>query len=59
MKLFTNNRTKTAIALSAFILLSSFNIIRSENVQAKENMNLKAHKSYENLLTKYRKNIII
>ena len=57
MKLFTNNRTKTAIALSAFILLSSFNIMRSENVQAKENMNLKAHKSYENLLTKYRKNI--
>jgi len=57
MKLFTNNRTKTAIALSAFMLLSSFNIMRSENVQAKENMNLKAHKSYENLLTKYRKNI--
>lgn len=57
MKLFTNNRTKTAIALSAFILLSSFNIMRSENVQAKENMNLKAHKSYENLLTKYKKNI--
>lgn len=57
MKLFTNNRTKTAIALSAFMMLSSFNIIRTENVQAKENMNLKAHKSYENLLTKYKKNI--
>lgn len=57
MKLFTNNRTKTAIALSAFMMLSSFNIIRTENVQAKENMNFKAHKSYENLLTKYRKNI--
>lgn len=57
MKFFTNNRTKTAIALSAFMLLSSFNIMRSENVQAKENMNFKAHKSYENLLTKYRKNI--
>ena len=57
MKLFTNNRTKTAIALSAFMMLSSFNIIRTENVQAKENMNLKAHKSYENLLTKYKKNM--
>ena len=57
IKLFTNNRTKTAIALSAFMMLSSFNIIRTENVQAKENMNLKAHKSYENLLTKYKKNI--
>ena len=57
MKLFTKNRTKTAIALSAFMMLSSFNIIRTENVQAKENMNLKAHKSYENLLTKYKKNI--
>ena len=57
MKLFTNNRTKTAIALSAFMMLSSFNIIRTENVQAKENMNFKAHKSYENLLTKYKKNI--
>ena len=48
-RFFTNNRTKTVIALSAFMLLSSFNIIRRENVQAKENMNIKAHKSYENL----------
>ena len=56
-RFFTNNRTKTVIALSAFMLLSSFNIIRRENVQAKENMNIKAHKSYENLLIKYKKNI--
>lgn len=56
-RFFTNNRTKTVIALSTFMLLSSFNIIRRENVQAKENMNIKAHKSYENLLIKYKKNI--